>query len=210
LRRGTYYAHVDQVWRPKAAPYGPPDLFEALRRDKAPAFVGRSVRAVPNALGSDEDSDNGGGGGGGGEAKAKAGLCLEDVYAKTVSHATNTDFEAAVKPAPAPAAAAAASAATAAEADDDDDDREGSSGHPPSASESSVVWQSSSSSSAPAPSYPSEIQDQIWTAELLGDPCIIGTALANLVPRCPDKAALYYDVARCALGIRDGADTRES
>jgi hypothetical protein len=200
LHSGTYFSNVDQVWRPKAAPYSSPDLFEALRRDKAPTFVGRSVigSAVKAKPGTGTDAKDKGE-----MEQPKASVGLEDVYATTAAYATNSDFEAALELEPAttkgetsaPAAAAAAAAAAASEAP---------SSSSPQASQSSVVWESSSPSSAP--SYPPEIHQAIWTTDIFGKHWSLATApVANLVPRCHDKAALYYDVAACTLGLDDGA-----
>jgi hypothetical protein len=220
LNNGTYFASVDLVWRPKAAPYGSPELFEALRRGKTPVFQARSVilggaaTAKPCAA-CDTDSNDG--------KPGKPELGWEDVYAKTKAHATNPDFEAAivdVDPAATadrgssssslPAAAAAAADDDDDAADDDaaaadvaDDDVAAASSSASSQSHQSfVVWQSSTSSE---PSCPSEILREIWTADILGKPgaLLSSDATANLVPRCQDKAALYYDVAACVLGLDD-------
>jgi hypothetical protein len=165
------------VWRPSAATYGSPERFAALRRDKAPNFKAQYV-VCGGATTKEKGKDK--------KDPPNAEVRVQDVYADTISHATNPDFEAALEVA---AAAAERKTLTPAAAS------------PPS-SQSSVVWQSSSSS---APSYPAEIHQAIWATDILGKRCSVSSEMANLVRRCQDKAALYYDVAECTLGLDDGA-----
>jgi hypothetical protein len=202
--KGTCFAGVDRAWRPKAASYGSVELFEALRRDKTPTFRARSVihGDAPAPKPGTGTETNGG-------PPRTPELGWEDVYAKTASHATNPDFEAAiVGVAPATADGGSSTSSLPAAADDVAADDDGVAAAPSSpssqSSQTSVGWQSSTSSE---PSCPSEILRQIWTADLLGTPgaFLTSDATASLVPRCHDKAALYYDVAICALGWDDGA-----
>jgi hypothetical protein len=43
LQNGTYYTPIDQVWKKEVDTYDDVNLFEALRRDRAPHFVARFI-----------------------------------------------------------------------------------------------------------------------------------------------------------------------
>jgi hypothetical protein len=46
LQNGTYYTPIDQVWKKEVDTYDDVNLFEALRRDRAPHFVARFAKGA--------------------------------------------------------------------------------------------------------------------------------------------------------------------